>query len=795
MNSLDQLPEGRFRIDGPIGSGANADVSLAFDSSLNRKVALKQLRTEQLNSKAVSLILSEAQSWAQVNHPNIVAVFDVIRLDDRPTIVTEYIDGTSLRFALIENKWTLAERVQCLRAIVDALTALAEAGISHGDVRLENVLVSKSGSVKLTDFGLSQMGEDLSHTDARHLNGTLASIEDLTAFAQVFQEVIPEHLRTRLCEHILTSLGSDRDLSSLSEQLRLLHAESCQEDTPDTPVVTARPRNYVWAAAGALTLLIGLVLIWFERPTLPTHVVIDSTQLEKADGLPAEMQMGMKLMVQSALEQGVLADKRLLLLDSSEISENWVQMASDYDDVQLSRVTPVIECESRSCQIFFKHQSIDGQRAPQTTLSERVPFLGDGSRQLFEIAQHLFTSLPLGLADVSPKKELPMQALTRYNELHRSVNLDSADCQESMDEIDELKRELRDFPPIYRLGVYCGLEIFYVSGESDLAVRQTESLAAFVASRPEQSASLYGDLVKSSAERGEFDAAKEFLERAAVAKADWWSLSLWEADMLSYMGEYQQASELYESAVQGFPTRNAIISSAINYYYWGELESADRVIKKGVAAFPDDSRTLSLAGLVSLNLGDLEAARVHLTKALTGSKNLSYAANMALLHLLAGEPQAAEQLLRPYYEETGGDATVILNLADSLELQDRKEEAAVYYNELAALGGRQLHLYEITSKAQALAHLGRFSEAIRLVKQTRDRLGATSSVLYATATIYALADEPNSASAAILEASESGYHPVWFSFPWFTELCSLAFSEANIHEVLGCQDGLRMPSI
>ncbi|MEM1142638.1 MAG: protein kinase [Pseudomonadota bacterium] len=794
MNSLDQPPEGRFQIDGPIGSGANADVLLAFDSSLNRKVALKQLRSEQLNTKAVSLILGEARHWAQVNHPNIVGVFDVIRLDDRPTIVAEYIDGTSLRFALIENNWTLVERVQCLRAIVDALTALAEAGISHGDIRLENVLVSKSGNVKLTDFGLSQMSEDFSPANSRHPTGSTASINDLTAFAQVFSEVIPEHMRTRLCEHILNGLGSDRDLSSLSEQLRLLHAESCQEETPDTPVATARPRVYAWAAVGVLILLVGLVLVWYERPRLPTHVVIDTTLLETADGLPAEMQMGMKLMVQSALEQGVLADKRLLLLDSSEISDDWAQMASDHRNVQLSRVTPIIECEGRSCQIFFKHESIHGRKAPRMTVSERVPFLGDGSRQLFEIAQHLFASLPLGSADVSLKKKLPIHALNRYNELHRSVNLDSADCQESIEAINEIKRELRDFPPVYRLGVYCGLEIFYVSGESDVAVRQTESLAAFIASHPEQSASLYGDLVKSSAERGDFDAAREFLERAAVAKADWWSLSLWEADMLSYMGEYEQASELYESAVQGFPTRNAIIGSAINYYYWGELEWANRVIRQGVAAFPDDSRTLSLAGLISLNLGDLGAARVHLTKALAGSKNLNYAANMALLHLLAGEPQAAEQLLRPYYEETGGDATVILNLADSLELQDRREEAAVYYNELAALGGRELHLYEITSKAQALAHLGRFSEAIRLVKETRDRLGATSSVLYATATIYALADEPNSASAAILEASESGYHPVWFSFPWFTDLCGLAVSEAGVNEVLRCHDGLLLPS-
>ena len=149
---------GHYRVDGRIGGGGMGEVFRAFDTRLNRPVALKLLRgPAREESDTVQRFLREARAASALNHPNIVTIHEVGETPDGELfIVQELIDGRTLR-ALIESAQTLAATVDIGRQVARALAAAHAAGIVHRDVKPENIMVRADGYVKVLDFGLARV--------------------------------------------------------------------------------------------------------------------------------------------------------------------------------------------------------------------------------------------------------------------------------------------------------------------------------------------------------------------------------------------------------------------------------------------------------------------------------------------------------------------------------------------------------------------------------------------------------------------------------------------------------------
>ena len=150
----------RYTVLEQLGKGGMGVVYLAHDRELNRRVALKVLRPESRSEAADARLQREAQAMARLDHPNVVAVFDVGRLEEGQLFVAmELVDGLSLR------KWLTDEERgvrAILRAFVDAgrgLAAAHEAGLVHRDFKPDNVLVGKDGGVRVADFGLARVAQ------------------------------------------------------------------------------------------------------------------------------------------------------------------------------------------------------------------------------------------------------------------------------------------------------------------------------------------------------------------------------------------------------------------------------------------------------------------------------------------------------------------------------------------------------------------------------------------------------------------------------------------------------------
>ncbi len=154
---------GRYVILERLGQGGMGVVYGAYDSDLDRKVALKLLRTKGQMAEGVTegraRLLREAKAMAKLSHPNVVAVHDVGTIAGRVFIAMEYVDGTTLTRWLKRERRTWAEIRDVFAEAGRGLAAAHAAGLVHRDFKPDNVLVGKDGRVRVTDFGLARTSE------------------------------------------------------------------------------------------------------------------------------------------------------------------------------------------------------------------------------------------------------------------------------------------------------------------------------------------------------------------------------------------------------------------------------------------------------------------------------------------------------------------------------------------------------------------------------------------------------------------------------------------------------------
>jgi eukaryotic-like serine/threonine-protein kinase len=149
-----------YKIISLLGKGGMGEVYLAEDKRLRRKVALKMLPAQFTNdAERVRRFEREASAASATNHPNILTIHEIGQVDGAHYIVTEFIDGQTLRQRMQAAKLSLSEVVDVAIQAAQALEAAHSAGIIHRDIKPENVMVRRDGLVKVLDFGLAKLAE------------------------------------------------------------------------------------------------------------------------------------------------------------------------------------------------------------------------------------------------------------------------------------------------------------------------------------------------------------------------------------------------------------------------------------------------------------------------------------------------------------------------------------------------------------------------------------------------------------------------------------------------------------
>jgi eukaryotic-like serine/threonine-protein kinase len=167
---------GRYDLEREIGRGGMGAVWLGRDTVLGREVALKRVGLMPgLESPDLERAAREARLAARLNHPHVVAVFDLVEDGDETWLVMEYVEGITLS-ALVAREGALTpdEAAPLMRQAADALTAAHDAGVVHRDVKPSNMLVTPDGEMKLTDFGIARAEADASLTRTGLVTGSPA---------------------------------------------------------------------------------------------------------------------------------------------------------------------------------------------------------------------------------------------------------------------------------------------------------------------------------------------------------------------------------------------------------------------------------------------------------------------------------------------------------------------------------------------------------------------------------------------------------------------------------------------
>ncbi|MBQ7141198.1 MAG: Stk1 family PASTA domain-containing Ser/Thr kinase [Bacilli bacterium] len=168
----------RYQIIKTIGEGGMANVYLAYDTILDRNVALKVLRGDLSNDeKFVRRFQREALSASSLSHPNIVEMYDVGEDEGQYYIVMEYVDGKTLK-QLIKRRGTLTinEVIDIMLQLTDGLAHAHDSYIIHRDIKPQNIMIMENGLVKITDFGIAMA---INATQLTQTNSVMGSVHYL----------------------------------------------------------------------------------------------------------------------------------------------------------------------------------------------------------------------------------------------------------------------------------------------------------------------------------------------------------------------------------------------------------------------------------------------------------------------------------------------------------------------------------------------------------------------------------------------------------------------------------------
>ena len=166
---------GPYEIQSSIGAGGMGEVYKARDKRLNRDVAIKVLPTSfSADPDRLQRFAQEARAAAALSHPNILSIFDIGEDGGAPYVVSELLEGETLRDRLRNGPLATRKAIDYAAQVARGLAAAHEKGIVHRDLKPENIFITNDGRVKILDFGLAKLTRPEGTTRARRLRSRSA---------------------------------------------------------------------------------------------------------------------------------------------------------------------------------------------------------------------------------------------------------------------------------------------------------------------------------------------------------------------------------------------------------------------------------------------------------------------------------------------------------------------------------------------------------------------------------------------------------------------------------------------
>jgi Tol biopolymer transport system component len=237
---------GPYELSDTIGAGGMGEVYRARDPRLNRDVAVKILPSSfSSDRERLHRFEQEARAAASLNHPNILAVYDIGTQDGAPYIVSELLEGESVRERLRSGPLSLRKAIDCALQIARGLAAAHDKGIVHRDLKPDNIFITRDGRVKLLDFGLAKLTQaapTLGDSETRTIQSEVGTVLGTMGY------ISPEQVRGKAADARSDLFAFGAVLYEMISGKRAFHGETAADTMSailhtEPPELTETNRN------------------------------------------------------------------------------------------------------------------------------------------------------------------------------------------------------------------------------------------------------------------------------------------------------------------------------------------------------------------------------------------------------------------------------------------------------------------------------------------------------------------------------------------------------------------------
>jgi len=542
------------------------------------------------------------------------------------------------------------------------------------------------------------------------------------------------------------------------------------------PGLGSRLKTYCKANAASLSMLglalvlVGAIAAWQLQPKPPQYVAVIPPTLS-ADGMQESQQELVKGAVYDAIQQSVIQLDGYYLIPRIEVADVngdllAVQKATAADEL----ITADIRCQIDACSINLSRLSPESGSEQTRLKVEDTKSFDVLTEDYLWIANAVQKNIGwfYSAGDISSYTQTQNQDYRGFLEVSQEYVLQGAsdNLLEKLEQVGN-RKSLEEISTLYR---DIALDLHYENTEAIYIEKLTRFLNDNT-QNPTQIPALINQYYLQLAEQRFNDADNTIASIYARQTDDALQLFL-KANLYQAKNDYQKAIETYRILVKLKPTAINYQNLAIAYWYSGKLDSAKTNLTKALSLSPLSYKANQIRGAIALSEGDTQSAIISFGKITDKRKNPTDISNLGIAHLLAGNLDAAALYLAQAHQLAPNNIVILLNWADAENLRGEKQQATEKYLAITTrVNADTLDANELRSKVLAHAHLGEFSDAIRLLKQLQKLDQQNIDTLYTATIVYTLANEEISALTNIEEALDKKLNAKWFDIPWFDSLC------------------------
>lgn len=875
-DNLSEQKLGHYQLIKKLGEGGMGIVYLAEDSRLQRKVAIKCLKPDSLstdnkNSTQDKRLQREATTLAQLNHPNVVQIYDIIDDDHGFALVMEYIEGNTLNKQLREHIVGLKQRLIWLQQIADGLAAAHIKGLIHRDLKADNILINGHNVAKISDFGIAKntQSDHTDHTATDKFVGSYSALSPEQALGQpldirsdlfsfgilaftllcgrhpfgnsenhnvLVQNILHQHplpakslnigLDDRLINmlnHMLMKSPEQRPANALiiSQQLQQF-INSCQDDSEnsfsetldiESPQKNIESINSNSQAAAKFTeqlatsseksiigntrktrsiiamslfilasfILSGTAYWYWQLNTTPTnlYVAVLPPVINKDTPMSTSQQQLLIDTISDALQQQIISSEDLYLINPREIYESHGDYAQRAKAVAADvLIESVLECEAQRCDIALTriqaNSSIDKNTKIRWSVNQKQkwPILIDDHflNTATEVQERLAQLFPNETTKQqnNPLSESDYQTFLQYR---RAILNEGQDTAEMWQTLWESKDRYQEYLPYYQLMSYLGVLLFDDSSDDKYLSYLTELLIhGEKKSGPNQLFTIAS--LKVSLRQQDFNKSRQLLKKLSEQEVDTAELLTYQGLLENFIGNYQQADQLYRQALTLRPSTAIWYRIANNHFHQGDSHTAINALEALLSLDSKDRNAQILMALLYILDGRLTDAVKLYKKLIIQNPKSQFYSNLGFAYELLGNFKQAEQYFAKAVALSPNNSSWRLNLAGSIQLQGRIDEANQHYHRVELDEKLQTNDW-ISQKnlSEAQIQLGNTNEAFKALHRSLRLAGDNAEVLFNAALVYTLSEQWPVALSYVEQSLIQGLSTTWYDLPWFDSLC------------------------